>query len=180
MAGSPPASLFVGVPQMSALSSIHVLLVDDNPNMRAIVAAMLKSVGVGRLSEAEDGVVALELLRREAIDIAIVDFRMKPMDGAAFTRAVRSEGDSTNPYLPVIMMTGHSEKSRVTEARDAGVTEFVAKPVKAQTLLTRIEAVILRPRPFVRSPSYFGPDRRRTGTKDYAGPFRRADDGLLD
>ena len=103
---------------MSALSSIHVLLVDDNPNMRAIVAAMLKSVGVGRLSEAEDGVVALELLRREAIDIAIVDFRMKPMDGAAFTRAVRSEGDSANPYLPVIMMTGHSEKSRVTEARD--------------------------------------------------------------
>ena len=165
---------------MSSLRSLHVLLVDDNPNMRAIVAAMLKSVGVGRLSEAEDGVVALELLRREAIDIAIVDFRMKPMDGAAFTRAVRSEGDSANPYLPVIMMTGHSEKSRVTEARDAGVTEFVAKPVKAQTLLTRIEAVILRPRPFVRSPSYFGPDRRRTGTKDYAGPFRRADDGVLD
>lgn len=165
---------------MSALSSVHVLLVDDNPNMRAIVAAMLKSVGVGRLSEAEDGVVALELLRREAIDIAIVDFRMKPMDGAAFTRAVRSEGDSANPYLPVIMMTGHSEKSRVTEARDAGVTEFVAKPVKAQTLLTRIEAVILRPRPFVRSSDYFGPDRRRTGTKDYAGPFRRADDGVLD
>jgi len=165
---------------MSALSSVHVLLVDDNPNMRAIVAAMLKSVGVGRLSEAEDGVVALELLRREAIDIAIVDFRMKPMDGAAFTRTVRSEGDSANPYLPIIMMTGHSEKSRVTEARDAGVTEFVAKPVKAQTLLTRIEAVILRPRPFVRSPSYFGPDRRRTGTKDYAGPFRRANDGVLD
>ena len=116
MAGSPPASLFVGVPQMSALSSIHVLLVDDNPNMRAIVAAMLKSVGVGRLTEAEDGAAALNLLRQEAVDIAIVDFRMKPMDGAAFTRAVRNEGDSPNPYLPVIMMTGHSEKSRVTEA----------------------------------------------------------------
>jgi CheY-like chemotaxis protein len=90
----------------SALSSIHVLLVDDNPNMRAIVAAMLKSVGVGRLTEAEDGAAALNLLRQEAIDIAIVDFRMKPMDGAAFTRAVRNEGDSPNPYLPVIMMTG--------------------------------------------------------------------------
>ncbi len=161
---------------MSALSSIHVLLVDDNPNMRAIVAAMLKSVGVGRLTEAEDGAAALELLGQKAIDIAIVDFRMKPMDGVAFTRTVRNEGDSANPYLPVIMMTGHSEKSRVTEARDAGVTEFVSKPVKAQTLLTRIEAVILRPRPFVRSADYFGPDRRRTRTESYAGPFRRADD----
>lgn len=165
---------------MSALSSIHVLLADDNPNMRAIVAAMLKSVGVGRLTEAEDGAAALELLRQEAVDIAIVDFRMEPMDGVAFTRAVRNEADSANPYLPVIMMTGHSEKSRVTEARDAGVTEFVAKPVKAQTLLTRLEAVILRPRPFVRAPGYFGPDRRRTGTVGYAGPFRRSDDGVLD
>jgi two-component system chemotaxis response regulator CheY len=165
---------------MSALSSIHVLLVDDNPNMRAIVAAMLKSVGVGRLTEAEDGAAALELLHIGiVVDIAIVDFRMKPMDGVAFTRAVRNEADSANPYLPVIMMTGHSEKSRVTEARDAGVTEFVAKPVKAQTLLTRIEAVILRPRPFVRSASYFGPDRRRTRTESYAGPFRRADDTAI-
>jgi CheY-like chemotaxis protein len=165
---------------MSALSSIHVLLADDNPNMRAIVAAMLKSVGVGRLTEAEDGAGALEVLRREAIDIAIVDFRMKPMDGVAFTRAVRTDADSPNPYLPVIMMTGHSERSRVTEARDAGVTEFVAKPVKARTLLTRLEAVILRPRPFVRSADYFGPDRRRTRADAYAGPFRRTDDATVD
>jgi len=165
---------------MSALSSIHVLLADDNPNMRAIVAAMLKSVGVGRLTEAEDGAGALEVLRREAVDIVIVDFRMKPMDGVAFTRAVRNDADSPNPYLPVIMMTGHSERSRVTEARDAGVTEFVAKPVKPRTLLTRLEAVILRPRPFVRSARYFGPDRRRTRTESYAGPFRRADDGMVD
>lgn len=165
---------------MSALSSIHVLLADDNPNMRAIVAAMLKSVGVGRLTEVEDGAAALDLLRREAVDIAIVDFRMKPMNGVDFTRAVRNEDHSPNPYLPVIMMTGHSEKSRVTEARDAGVTEFVAKPVRAQTLLTRLEAVILHPRPFVRSPGYFGPDRRRTRTERYAGPFRRTDDGVLD
>lgn len=165
---------------MSALSSIHVLLADDNPNMRAIVAAMLKSVGVGRLTEAEDGAGALEVLRREAIDIAIVDFRMKPMDGVAFTRAVRNDADSPNPYLPVIMMTGHSERSRVTEARDAGVTEFVAKPVRAQTLLTRLEAVILRPRPFVRSPDYFGPDRRRKRADAYAGPFRRTDDATVD
>ena len=161
---------------MSALSSIHVLLVDDNPNMRAIVAAMLKSVGVGRLTEAEDGAAALELLGQKAIDIAIVDFRMKPMDGVAFTRAVRNEGDSANPYLPVIMMTGHSEKSRVVEARDAGVTEFIVKPVTAKAVLDRIHAVIYKPRPFVKSESYFGPCRRRLGDKKYAGPMRRATD----
>ena len=165
---------------MSSLRSLHVLLVDDNPNMRAIVAAMLNSIGVKKLTEVEDGSAALDILRREAIDIAIVDFRMKPMDGVGFTRAVRTQADSANPYLPFNMMTGHSEKSRVTEARDAGVTEFVTKPVKVQTLLTRLEAVILRPRPFVRAPGYFGPDRRRTRAAAYAGPLRRADDGMVD
>lgn len=165
---------------MSALSPLHFLLVDDNANMRAIAAAMLRSIGVRRLTEAEDGRDALAALRLHPIDIAVIDFRMKPMDGVAFTRAVRNDPDSPNPYLPVIMMTGHSERRRVTEARDAGVTEFVAKPIRAQTLLARIESVILRPRPFVRTPDFFGPDRRRTRADDYAGPWRRKDDPAAD
>ena len=77
------------------------------------------------------------------------------------------------------MMTGHSEKSRVYEARDAGVTEFVVKPITAKAILDRIHAVIMRPRDFVKHESYFGPDRRRTNTTNYNGPMRRADDALL-
>ena len=161
---------------MSPLGTLHLLLVDDNANMRAIVAAMLKSIGVGRLSEAEDGSQALAILREHAVDIAIVDFRMQPMDGVAFTRHIRLSEDSPNPYLPIVMMTGHSERSRVTEARDAGVNEFVAKPVMIRALMQRLEAIILRPRPFVRTADFFGPDRRRTHRLDHPGPFRRATD----
>jgi DNA-binding response OmpR family regulator len=73
-------------------------------------------------------------------------------------------------------MTGHSEKSRVVEARDAGVTEFVAKPLTARSVLERLQAVIYRPRPFVRSAGYFGPDRRRRDEIAYNGPWRRAAD----
>ena len=161
---------------MSPLGTLHLLLVDDNANMRSIVAAMLKSIGIGRLSEAEDGTQALRILREHSIDIAIVDFRMQPMDGVAFTRSIRWDEDSPNPYLPIIMMTGHSERSRVTEARDAGVNEFLAKPVMINALMKRLEAIILRPRPFVRSDDFFGPDRRRTYQLDHAGPFRRSTD----
>ncbi|MHC3127211.1 chemotaxis protein CheY [Brevundimonas sp. GN22] len=161
---------------MSPLGTLHLLLVDDNANMRSIVAAMLKSIGIGRLSEAEDGTQALEILREQAIDIAIVDFRMQPMDGVQFTRSIRWDEDSPNPYLPIVMMTGHSELFRVTDARDAGVNEFVAKPVMIQALMKRLEAIILRPRPFVRSDDFFGPDRRRTHRLDHDGPFRRATD----
>lgn len=161
---------------MSSLAALQVLLVDDNQHMRAITSAVLQSAGVKKVREAADGGAALEMLREHAIDLAIVDFNMFPLDGAEFTRLVRNSPDSPNPYLPIIMMTGHSERSRVYEARDAGVTEFVVKPITAKAILDRIQAVIFRPRPFVKTEGYFGPDRRRTDASNYKGPRRRATD----
>ncbi|SFS83223.1 response regulator [Brevundimonas viscosa] len=161
---------------MSSLSALHVLLVDDNQHMRTIASAVLKSAGVGTVREAADGGSALEILREYPIDLAIVDFNMFPLDGVEFTRLVRNSADSPNPYLPIIMMTGHSARSRVYEARDAGVTEFVVKPITAKAVLDRIQAVIFHTRPFVRTESYFGPDRRRVQKPDYKGPRRRASD----
>jgi two-component system chemotaxis response regulator CheY len=162
---------------MSAgFETLRVLLVDDNQHMRAIVTAVLAGVGVKQVRETRDGGEALEALRDWPADLAIVDFQMLPMDGVEFTRTVRNAPDSKNPYLPIIMMTGHSEKSRVVDARDAGVTEFVAKPLTAKAVLERIQAVIYRPRPFVRTPSYFGPDRRRREDPGFNGPWRRTTD----
>jgi CheY-like chemotaxis protein len=156
--------------------TLRVLLVDDNQHMRAIVVAVLAGVGVKNVRETRDGAEALECLREWPADLAIVDFQMTPMDGVEFTRTVRTGANSKNPYLPIIMMTGHSEKSRVVEARDAGVTEFVAKPLTAKAVLERIQAVIYRPRPFVRTATYFGPDRRRRDDPTFAGPWRRSTD----
>lgn len=161
---------------MSSLQALQVLLVDDNQHMRAITSAVLQSAGVRRVREASDGTAALEILREHSIDLAIVDFNMFPLDGVEFTRLVRNSPDTANPYLPIIMMTGHSEKSRVYEARDAGVTEFVVKPITAKAILDRIQAVIIRPRPFVKTEGYFGPDRRRTSASNYKGPRRRSTD----
>jgi CheY-like chemotaxis protein len=162
---------------MSSLASLQVLLVDDNQHMRAITATILGSVGIRKLREVKDGAEALEALREFSADVAIVDFNMFPLDGVEFTRLVRNSQDSANPYLPIIMMTGHSEKKRVQEARDAGVTEFVAKPITAKAILDRINAVIFKPRPFVKAEGYFGPCRRRVGGRPgYNGPLRRASD----
>lgn len=165
---------------MSALASLHILLVDDNQHMRAITSAILQSAGIRKVREAPDGAVALDTLRDHAVDLAIVDFNMFPLDGVEFTRLVRNSPDSANPYLPIIMMTGHSEKSRVAEARDAGVTEFVVKPITAKAIFERIQAVIFRPRPFVKNSTYFGPCRRRTDSSNYRGPKRRATDQASD
>jgi len=71
------------------------------------------------------------------------------------------------------MLTGHSEKKRVIAARDAGVTEFLAKPISAKALYQRILNIVANPRPFIRTKNYFGPDRRRNANPNYAGPERR-------
>ena len=161
---------------MPSLAAIQILLIDDNPHMRTIATAVLKSAGIRKVIEASDGGQGLQMLRDYAIDLAIVDYNMFPLDGVEFTRLVRNSPDSANPYLPIIMMTGHSGKKRVYEARDAGVTEFLAKPITAKGVLDRIQSVIWRPRPFVKTEGYFGPDRRRVAPPGYRGPFRRATD----
>lgn len=161
---------------MSSLAALQILLIDDNAHMRAIASAVLKSAGIRKVVEAGDGGTGLEMLRDHAIDLAIVDYNMFPLDGVEFTRLVRNSPDSANPYLPIIMMTGHSAKKRVYEARDAGVTEFLAKPITAKAVLDRIQSVIWKPRPFVKTDGYFGPDRRRVTPPGFRGPFRRATD----
>jgi DNA-binding response OmpR family regulator len=86
---------------------------------------------------------------------------------------IRQPGANANPYVPIIMLTGHSEKKRVVSARDAGITEFLAKPISAKALYERILNVVANPRPFIKTKSYFGPDRRRNSNPNYVGPERR-------
>ncbi len=154
------------------LSKLRVLIVDDSKNMRMLVKTILNALGVQTVREAPDGQTALQELRAGPIDIAIVDWVMEPMDGLEFVRQVRTAEDSPNTFLPIIMMTGHTEKNRIFKARDSGVTEFLAKPITAKTMLMRLTNIIENPRPFVRAKGYFGPDRRRR-SEDYSGPERR-------
>jgi DNA-binding NtrC family response regulator len=78
---------------------------------------------------------------------------------------------------PVIMITGHSTMQRVNEARNAGVNEFLAKPLTARGVIERLDRVVEHPRPYVRTADYFGPDRRRRADPNFQGPWRRQGDG---
>src|SRR5262245_33343677 len=83
----------------TGLENLRVLLADDNAHMRSIVGAVLKSIGIQHLREAHNGAQALTILREWPVDVAIVDFRMEPIDGVEFTRLVRQAEDSVNPFL---------------------------------------------------------------------------------
>ena len=159
------------------LDQLKILLVDDNHHMRVLLIELLRAVGINKVFEATDGAEGLQMMRAHPVDIVMTDLAMEPLDGIDFVRLLRNAPDSPNQMVPVIMVTGHLTMRRIQEARDAGVNEFVAKPITARNVLERLQLIIDHPRPFVRTDDYFGPDRRRRNDPAYAGPWRRSGDG---
>ncbi len=160
----------------TGFDSLKALIVDDNAHMRALLRALLNSIGIKDVWEAVHGGTALDVLRDRRPDLVLTDMQMRPMDGIEFTRMVRNSDTSPNPFVPILMISGHTERQRVEAARDVGVTEFIAKPITVGSLYSRIAEIVERPRGFVRTEGYFGPDRRRKTLDNYAGPWRRAED----
>jgi two-component system chemotaxis response regulator CheY len=159
----------------SPYDKLTVLVAEDNKPMRGLVRDILEALGVGTILEAANGEAALKLLVSHAVDIVILDWNMEPMDGMELTRVIRTSPESADQFVPIIMLSGHTERTRVLAARDAGVTEFMAKPVSVKALCARINTIIDAPRPFIRASGYFGPDRRRR-VLPFNGPDRRGED----
>ncbi len=129
--------------------------------MRQIIRAILNSLGVRNIKEAGDSAGGLRLAQEGGVDLIICSWLMDVLDGPEFVKMIRCGENTKNPYVPIIMLSAFTEKFRITEARDAGVTEFLAKPLSPKSLYQRIARIIEKPRPFVRTTSFFGPCRRR-------------------
>lgn len=160
------------------MHKISVLIVEDNLPMLEITKSLLLAFGIGHVITAQNGEIGFKRFCELNPDMVIADWMMKPVDGISLTRIIRNDPKSPNPYVPVILMTGFSEKRRVFQARDAGVTEFLVKPFNARDLYKRLVQVIERPRQFVKATDFFGPDRRRRSSGPYEGPMRRENDLL--
>jgi CheY-like chemotaxis protein len=154
------------------LSAVSTLVIDDNHHMRTIIKSILQSFGTRNIYEAANAMDGLIVLKKQAIDIVIVDYQMDILDGIEFTQLLRHSKDSPNPFVPVIMLTAYTEKKRVEMARDAGVTEFLSKPIRARDLYSRMVLSLEKPRPFIKAKNYVGPDRRRNQA-NHSGPERR-------
>ena len=157
------------------LSQLTFLVIDDNSYMLSIIKTLLKGLGVQKIREANDAADAFEEFQAASIDVIILDYVLHTLDGIEFCQLVRKAKDSPNPYVPIIMLTAHTERLRIIEARDAGITEFLCKPICAKDLLSRIVETIEHPRPFVRSAGFFGPDRRRHDPDAFRGNEQRKD-----
>lgn len=159
---------------MLDMSNLTVLVADPSPYMVKIFRAMLRGFGVMRILEAQDGALALEGFKANLVDIAVIDYALDTINGVELTELLRADEKNGNRFVPIIMVSAFTEKWRVEECRDAGITEFLRKPLCAKDLYDRMSDVIQNPRPFVRSAHYFGPDRRRRDPSGYQGDERRS------
>lgn len=157
-------------------SKLSVLVAEDAIPMRKLIVSVLESLEVGTILTAGHGEAAFKSFCDNNPDIVIVDWEMEPMDGIELTQKIRRSSNSPNRLAPIIFLTGYSAVKRVIKARDAGATEYLVKPFTGSELSKRIAYVINKPRDFVDSGVYFGPDRRRISKPGYTGPYRRDDD----
>ena len=140
---------------------VKVLIVDDDSHMRKVARSLLMTIGIKNVYEANDGASGLEAIVSVAPNVVILDWEMPDLTGPEFVRHVRSPDKFPRPDVPIIMLTGHGERSHVIEAVRVGVNEYLLKPVSSQALLSRIMAVLIKPRPMVKVGDYYGPEPRK-------------------
>ncbi len=121
------------------ISRVRFLIAEDNPFMRSILRMLLGAFGVHDYVEAKDGAAAWDLLTSRDTYIILVDWEMEPINGIELAKRISKGADSPDRFIPMIMITGHSERTRITEARDAGINEILIKPISATQLYQRIE-----------------------------------------
>jgi len=122
-------------------NKLRFLLCDDNPHMRRILRTLLHSFGAREVYEAEDGATALEMYTHYVPDIVITDWSMPIFDGLELAQMIRQPESKGNPYAPIIMLTGHSEKRPVAavadhdEARDVRRVEVLSDKTISMRML---------------------------------------------
>ena len=154
---------------------LRFLVIEDSAPMRHIIRTLLHGFGSRDVREAEDGGTGFGIFNEYQPDIVLTAYALRIVDGLEITRMIRQSNESSNPFVPIILCANHTDKTFVTAARDAGVTEVLAKPFSAKSLYERIVYIVANPRPFIKTKTFFGPNRRRNAGLNHAGPERRKD-----
>tara|TARA_Y100000588_G_scaffold49079_1_gene46227 strand:- start:57 stop:650 length:594 start_codon:yes stop_codon:yes gene_type:complete len=172
------------------LSRMSILVVDDNDFVLKLVTSILKGLEVGRIMTATDVLDAQNLVQLSAslaedgrhpeIDIIISELFLKSGSGVDLLKWVRQHKRDRTRFMPFIMMGGFTEPKHIRYARDNGANEFLAKPFSVNTIASRLISVIDKPRPFVKTDKYFGPDRRRQEMLPPGQERRKSDSGLVE
>ncbi len=170
-------------PQPYDLSNFTVLLVEDSTYMQTLLSSMLKVFRVGDIIVCADSNEAIDLLTImqartksryiNSVDIVLTDWLMPNGSGKELLSWIRGHEKDEIRFLPVIVVSGYTTEKLTNVTRDMGANEILVKPISGTTVASRICSIIDRPRPFIKAPGFFGPDRRRQDIA-YPGKDRRS------
>ena len=126
---------------MAVDMEMNILIVDDYNTMLRIIKNLLKQLGFKNVDEATDGQMALEKVKNKNYGLIISDWNMEPMTGLELLQEVRGSNDNYKD-TPFIMITAESKTENVVAAKQAGVNNYIVKPFNAETLKSKMVAVI--------------------------------------
>jgi two-component system chemotaxis response regulator CheY len=118
------------------------LIVDDFSTMRRIVRNLLKEIGFGNAEEAEDGVVALNMLKAGKYDFVVSDINMPNMNGFELLKNIR--GDDSLKTIPVLMVTAEAKKEDIVLAAQGGASGYIVKPFTKATLEEKVQKILTK------------------------------------
>lgn len=159
-------------------SNITVLIIDDMEPVVKLLEKTMRFLGFRNIDIAYNGTDGFDLFCQKNHDLVLTDWAMPGLNGIELTKKIRTSPLSPNNFVPIIFVSGFCTQSHVTKARDAGANEFLVKPFTATDLYERIEQLIERPRDFVKTPVFFGPDRRRKLDVNFKGERKRKIDEI--
>lgn len=113
----------------------RVLVADDSSTMRKIILRSLEAVGVTDSTEAQDGTEAVQLFRSGEFDVVLTDWNMPGKTGLEVVQEIRRQ----DAHVPIIMVTTEVEKQRMTQAVQAGVSDYLVKPFTPDTLRRKLQ-----------------------------------------
>ena len=125
---------------MSNSTDLRFLIVDDFSTMRRIVRGLLKEMGCHNVDEAEDGVVALNLLKSGRVDFVVCDINMPNMNGFQLLTAIKA--DPMLKHLPVLMVTAEARKEDIVMAAQGGAAGYIVKPFTKATLEEKVQKIL--------------------------------------
>ncbi len=137
------------------ICALDVVVIDDNPSMLYILKTIINAFGVRQTRIFSDGESALQEMAASPPNIVITDWNMQPINGYRLIREMRREGNEELNLVPVIMLTGYATRNLVEECIEAGVQQFMSKPVSPKSLLKRIQWVIKDARELVLHDGYY-------------------------
>ena len=123
-------------------ADLRFLIVDDFSTMRRIVRNLLKEIGYSNAEEAEDGAVALGMLKSSKFDFVVSDINMPNMNGFELLKSIKS--DDALKAIPVLMVTAEAKKEDIVTAAQAGAAGYIVKPFTKATLEEKVQKIMLK------------------------------------